>query len=59
MKYQRRSLPDLIRGVTCKHHWVLIGQFYGDIINTVDARSEWQCQRCRKIRLSQVLWGIY
>ena len=45
-------IKKIIKSIFCKHDYKLIRTIHGDQINQLNARSEWQCKKCKWITYS-------
>ena len=48
-------IKKIIKSIFCKHDYKLIRTIHGDQINHLDARSEWQCEKCKWFTYSRHL----
>lgn len=48
-------IKKIIKSIFCKHDYKLIQTIHGDQVNHLDARSQWQCEKCKWITYSHYL----
>ena len=48
-------IKKIIKSIFCKHDYKLIRTIHGNQINHLDARSEWQCEKCKWITYGRYL----
>ncbi|OTG58069.1 hypothetical protein B9T29_14660 [Acinetobacter sp. ANC 3903] len=52
LKKRWGMIKKIIKSIFCKHDYKLIRTIHGDQINQLNARSEWQCKKCKWITYS-------
>ena len=53
MKKSRKR--KIVKSIFCKHDYKLIRTIHCDQVNDMDARTEWQCEKCKWITYSRYL----
>ncbi|NNH79440.1 hypothetical protein HLH17_17760 [Acinetobacter sp. ANC 5380] len=48
-------IKKIIKSIFCRHDYKLIRTIHGDQINHMNARSEWQCEKCKWVTYSHYL----
>ena len=39
-------IKSIIKSIFCKHDYQIVRTIHGDMINHLNARSEWKCSKC-------------
>jgi|JI6StandDraft_1071083.scaffolds.fasta_scaffold75260_1 hypothetical protein len=48
-------IRKIVKSIFCKHDYKLIRTIHCDQVNDMDARTEWQCEKCKWITYSRYL----
>ncbi len=48
-------IKKIIKSIFCKHDYKLIRTIHGNQINHLNARSEWQCKKCKWVTYGHYL----